>query len=56
METVLVILVCILMVAVELLVAIAIVAPQVVVRAVRRLVERLLPVGRGHGGRMQEVR
>ncbi|HEX7300834.1 MAG TPA: hypothetical protein VF257_17675 [Solirubrobacteraceae bacterium] len=56
METILVILVCILMVAVELLVALAVVAPQVVVRAVRRPAERLLAVGRRHGGRVQEVR
>jgi hypothetical protein len=56
METVLVILVCILMVAVELLVAVAVVAPQVLVRAVRRVVERLVPVRRGRGGRVQEVR
>jgi hypothetical protein len=54
MHTVLVILVCILMVAVEFLVALAVVAPHVVVRAVRRLVRRLLPVSRGH--RPQEVR
>jgi hypothetical protein len=56
METVLVILVCILIVAVELLVALAVVAPQVVVRAVRRVMHRLLPVGRDHARRIQEVR
>jgi hypothetical protein len=54
MDTVLVILVCILMVAVELLVALAVVAPHVVVRALRRLVARLVPASRGH--RAQEVR
>jgi hypothetical protein len=54
LDTVLVILVCILMVAVEL--ALAVVAPQVVVRAMGRVVHRLVPVGRDRGGRVQEVR
>jgi hypothetical protein len=55
-EPVLVILLCSLMVAVEFLIALAVVAPQVVVRTARRVVRRLVGIPRERDRRTQEVR